>query len=390
MFYFTRFAARSTGVNGLQAMTAANRRARCTSRNQCCPVLDRMEDRTLLSSLTVTSTKDTGPGSLRNAIAVAVSGDTINFASSLKGKTITLTSGELTIAKSLDIEGPGSGKLSISGGGSSRVFDITSSGVTVTIAGLTISNGLAPQGGGVLDQGGALTLSSVVLTQNQAIGANPGDSGLGGGVAVTSDSSGVAGTLTVENCDFRDNLAKGAPGQDNSVGGYPFNGAGGLGSGGAIEGDPRTSITVSVSSFASNQALGGRGGKNSQGASAISNGSGGDAAGGAIQASADVTLSVSGSLFAANQAIGGRGGDGAQGGDFSINSGGGPADGGAISFQGPSSAPYTSLLLTVSSGVFKDNLCKAATEARARGEPIRSMARRARPSAERSKEGAEP
>lgn len=43
-------------------------------------------------TITVTSTADSGPGSLRAALAGAASGDTINFA--VTG-TITLTSGEL-------------------------------------------------------------------------------------------------------------------------------------------------------------------------------------------------------------------------------------------------------------------------------------------------------
>jgi hypothetical protein len=71
----------------------------------------------LLSTLTVTNNDDSGPGSLRAAIAAASSGETINFAPSLDGQTITLTSGELDIARSLDIEGPGAGRLTVSGGG---------------------------------------------------------------------------------------------------------------------------------------------------------------------------------------------------------------------------------------------------------------------------------
>ena len=57
------------------------------------------------STLTVTSLADSGAGSLRADIAAAHSGDTIDFAPSLDGKTITLTKGELLINKNLTIAG---------------------------------------------------------------------------------------------------------------------------------------------------------------------------------------------------------------------------------------------------------------------------------------------
>ncbi len=68
------------------------------------PRLDPMEDRTLLSTLTVLNNHDSGAGSLRDTIANAPSGATIEFAINIH--TIKLTSGELEINnKSLDIEG---------------------------------------------------------------------------------------------------------------------------------------------------------------------------------------------------------------------------------------------------------------------------------------------
>ena len=70
--------------------------------------LEILEDRTLLSVLTVNNTNDdTNFGSLRWAIATASNGDTIMFDPGLQGQTITLTRGQLLITTSLTIQGPG-------------------------------------------------------------------------------------------------------------------------------------------------------------------------------------------------------------------------------------------------------------------------------------------
>src|SRR5260370_1251680 len=89
-----------------------------------------LEDRTLPSTFTVLNLADSGAGSLRQAVldANAHAGpNVIGFAHGLHG-TITLTSGELAITKSLDIEGPGAHQLTVSGNHASRVFDISDGG----------------------------------------------------------------------------------------------------------------------------------------------------------------------------------------------------------------------------------------------------------------------
>src|SRR5258707_1003738 len=73
------------------------------------------------TTLTVTSTNDGGPGSLRLTLVQAASGDTIDFAIS---GTIVLTSGELLITNNLTLSGPGATNLAISGNNASRVLTI--------------------------------------------------------------------------------------------------------------------------------------------------------------------------------------------------------------------------------------------------------------------------
>ncbi len=82
-------------------------RRRARQQPHCVPKLEALEARTVLSTLTVLNNADSGSGSLRGIVAAANSGDTIVFANSLKNKTIRLTSGELAVSKSLDIEGLG-------------------------------------------------------------------------------------------------------------------------------------------------------------------------------------------------------------------------------------------------------------------------------------------
>ena len=172
------------------------------------PQLQVLEGRDVPSTLTVTTTADSlnsgafAPGSLRDEIAVARSGDTIVFDSSLKGQTITLNGGigELYIDKNLDIEGLGAKNLAISGAGS-RVFDVAAN-VRVTLAGMTIengdgyysSNGVAwgdsyyGHGGGILNFG-TLTVSGCTVTGNDAASGGGGIANDFGGTLMISGST---------------------------------------------------------------------------------------------------------------------------------------------------------------------------------------------------------
>jgi predicted outer membrane repeat protein len=162
------------------------------------PQLEALDERCLPSTLTVTNTLDSGPGSLRAEIAAAAAqgGDTIVFSSTLKGQ-ITLTGEELLINKSLTIQGPGAGQLAISGGNSSRVFEVAA-GVQDTLAGLTITGGdgnpaaaaFDGNGGGAILNWGTLTLSSSTVSGNTAY---PSGGGIYSAGALTISSSTVSG-----------------------------------------------------------------------------------------------------------------------------------------------------------------------------------------------------
>jgi hypothetical protein len=156
------------------------------------PRLEALEDRCLLS--TVTNLLDSGLGSLRDAIATAAAGDTIDFQSNLSG-SITLTSGQLTIDKDLTISGPGSSVIKVSGNLASRVFAVTSS--TVVIGGLTIADGRSPT-----DRGGGIDslLSNLTVTDSLLIGNSA--SGMGGGIMNEGGTP-----LTVINCTLTGNSA---------------------------------------------------------------------------------------------------------------------------------------------------------------------------------------
>ncbi|BAU42040.1 choice-of-anchor Q domain-containing protein [Leptolyngbya sp. O-77] len=125
--------------------------------------------------ITVTTTADSGAGSLRAAIAQATNGATIRFAASLQGKTITLTSGQLTINRSITIDGSAAPGITLSGNRTSRILQVGDN-AKVTVRDLAFKHGRAT---GNTEQSG------------------------GGGAILTSNSS----ELTVIRCRFQENAA---------------------------------------------------------------------------------------------------------------------------------------------------------------------------------------
>lgn len=139
------------------------------------------------ATITVTNTNDGGPGSLRQALAIANDGDTIAFA---VAGSIVLTSGELLVNKSVTISGPRGTDVVVNGSANSRVFHIAP-GQRVLITGLTITNGVASGnppndfGGGIYNDHAALVLNNCAISNNLA--------GFGGGIY----NDGFEGTATL-------------------------------------------------------------------------------------------------------------------------------------------------------------------------------------------------
>ena len=228
------------------------------------------------TTFVVVSTDDGGAGSLRNAIAVAVNGDTINFDLEYPA-TISLLS-PLVLTKSVTISGPGADKLAISGGASVGVFVISSG---VEIDGLTIEQGSSVAGGciynsgnvnlihvvvtqcdvgnqlgGGIFNGGIMLISSSSIDHNIAGGA--GEIGKGGGIYNTTEL-GVpeGGMLQIINSDIRANSAIGEP-AGQPCGAEPSGLLTSCGAGGGIYNHLGT-VTVSGSTVENNDALGGGG-----------------------------------------------------------------------------------------------------------------------------------
>src|SRR5262249_42735732 len=170
------------------------------------------------ATITVINTNDSGPGSLRQALAHANDGDTIDFDSSLNGQRITLTSDQLVVNRSVTISGLGANNLTVDGNANGSVFYI-SPGNGITISGLTITNG-GNSGGGINNDGAALTVSNCTISGNSGSGIrNDGAPGTvsnctiignsGSGIYNSAFHTGVFQGLTVTNSTLSGNSGGG-------------------------------------------------------------------------------------------------------------------------------------------------------------------------------------
>ena len=168
--------------------------------------------REFLNALVVSILEDENDGdfsdgdlSLREAIALANSGDTVTFADNLSGSTINLSLGELVIDKNLTIDGLGAEQLTINAGDNSRVFNIDDSNldsvINVTLDGLAIAEGNAASDNSNGRGGAIFTSENLELTNSSLSGNSASNSG--GGIYSSGDR------LIVANSTISDNSARG-------------------------------------------------------------------------------------------------------------------------------------------------------------------------------------
>jgi hypothetical protein len=223
-----------------EATSGAAAGGRLTRSNTRLRVLERLEDRVLLSGsptlYTVSAITDSGAGSgaagdLAYCISQAnantnTAGSVIQFDPTVFATPQTLTlSSTLSLSETAGpevISGPGANLLTVSGNNSVQVFSV-SGGVTASFMGLTISGGLAVPGGGIFNLG-TTSVSNSNIADNSKGGIDnyagtltisdstvAGNSGVyGGGIFNNYDSTTIISASTITG-----NSAQNGGGVDN-------------------------------------------------------------------------------------------------------------------------------------------------------------------------------
>jgi hypothetical protein len=337
-------------INTIRRFWAGSKR-QTKPRRRVVPQLESLEDRTAPAVFTVNTIADThaanlitgqdaqGHISLRSAIEAANhlgGANTINLANSTC--TFAPAASELQIKDNLALIGTGV-NAAINANGQARVFHIFQ-GFSATIQNVTITGGMAGQGGGIFNEG-TLILSGDTIAQNTAAVPGYGQSGFGGGIYNAGQAS-----LTISQCSIHDNQAlgeAGAAGTNGTAGAHGISGgsvgigqpgiAGTNGSAGT-DGGPGSNagsafgggiynaggtVTIDMSSIYSNQASGGAGGMGGTGGSGSKGGAGGYGGAG---------------ISSLPGGAGGQGGNGGDGGVGGLGGNGGNAFGGALYTSG--------------------------------------------------------
>jgi CSLREA domain-containing protein len=104
---------------------------------------------------------------------------------------VNLTGALPDLSSDMTIEGPGAGqfRVSRSSGGDYRIFHVTS-GTQVSISGMTVSGGKVSSGdgGGILNDGGTLTLTDFTVAANAAESSGGGIANNGGTLTLTDST----------------------------------------------------------------------------------------------------------------------------------------------------------------------------------------------------------
>tara|TARA_R110002072_G_scaffold282428_1_gene445382 strand:- start:2174 stop:3037 length:864 start_codon:yes stop_codon:yes gene_type:complete len=168
---------------------------------------ERLEDRTLLTTFSVTSFNPSGPGTLLEAINSANNSpglDVIEFDSSLAGRTFQFRDGTVDITDDLIINGLGADQTTIldDPNGKSRHFNITGADTEVTINDLRLTGGNGDTTSGL--GGGSIYLAGRSLTVNRTLFDNNSTTRNGGAIFVSENSS-----LSIHSSTFANNSAEG-------------------------------------------------------------------------------------------------------------------------------------------------------------------------------------
>lgn len=199
--------------------------------------------------------------SLREALAYAatlggtpeITFDSTVFATAGGIQTIHLTQGALEVGHDLTITSPGSGTVSVSGDADNdHVGDVPLllvTGGTVTINGLTLTEGQSDVDSAAIDTAAAasLTLNECVVSNNVGLKGEDGASGMFGETGEDgSPAINLGGTTILNACSFTGNTGGGGGG-----GGLGFAGGNGGNAGAPLQ-HSGTSLTMTRCTFAQN------------------------------------------------------------------------------------------------------------------------------------------
>jgi hypothetical protein len=303
------------------------------------PRLEALEDRRVPAVFNpLPNIPDGAPGSLRAGIITANHNGQDNIINLQPGHyllTIPNTAGEenaaatgdldiTAVGHTITIQGAGADVTILDAGGIDRVFQVIGN-VNVVFNNLTFTGGRAVDdgkagpspsnndslGGGILNQGGNITLDHVLVENNTAVG----NTRIGGfGTDVEGGGICNSGNLIIISSTIENNEAIGGAGGDGT-GPQGQGGEGGSGAGGGLFVFDGT-VSLTATTIEANEALGGPGGNGADGTSGNPNGShggnGGDGAGGGLFFKQG-QLTLASSTLSGNFAGGGAGGNGGQG-----------------------------------------------------------------------------